>query len=65
MDLQSSSITVLLLLSIIGIALLLLERLLIRKHGLSEPPLCPQRIPYVGHMLGLFTHGTPYFKMTR
>ena len=49
----------------IGVALLLLERLFAWKRGLNEPPTCPQRIPFVGHMLGLLMHGTPYLKITR
>ncbi len=35
------------------------------KHHVNEPPLVPQRIPYIGHVLGLFIHGMKYFEFTR
>ncbi len=31
----------------------------------NEPPLVPQSVPYIGHILGLLRHGTRYFEITR
>ncbi|MCJ1398838.1 hypothetical protein MMC11_002039 [Xylographa trunciseda] len=31
------------------------------KHDAKEPPLIPQRVPYVGHMIGLFRSGNKYY----
>lgn len=55
-----------LLLLLLTIAFLLLcERLITAKHQAREPPLVRQRIPYVGHVAGLFLHGMKYFEFTR
>ena len=55
----------LLLLPGIGLILLLLERGLGPQHGRDEPPIVSSRIPFIGHLLGLFTHGTQYFSTMR
>lgn len=35
------------------------------KRHVDEPPLVPQRVPYIGHVAGLFFHGMTYFDSTR
>lgn len=55
----------LLLLFLTIASLLLCERLINAKHQAREPPLVRQRIPYVGHVAGLFLHGMKYFEFMR
>ena len=43
----------------------LLDSLYAPKKYPNEPPLVPQFIPYIGHILGLLRHGTRYFEITR
>ena len=35
------------------------------KHHVGEPPLVPQRIPYIGHFASLFLQGMEYFDTLR
>lgn len=35
------------------------------KHLQIEPPVIPQSIPYVGHIIGIFRFGTKYYEMIR
>ena len=35
------------------------------KRLSNEPPLFPQSVPYVGHILGLLRYGTRYYEMMR
>lgn len=60
-------ITALTLLILISIAafLLLSEQFIAPKRQAQEPPLVPQRIPYLGHVAGLFLYGMKYFEFTR
>jgi hypothetical protein len=41
--------------------LYLLGRYLSPQHEHQEPPLIPQRIPYIGHVLGLARKGVAYY----
>lgn len=43
----------------------LLDYLYTPKHHPDEPPLLSSHIPYIGHILGLFRHGTRYYEATR
>ena len=36
-----------------------------KKHDPREPPVIPQSIPYVGHLLGLLRHGEKYMQDLR
>ena len=47
------------------VTLLLVERALRPHHARNEPPIVASRIPFIGHLLGLFKHGTRYFSTTR
>lgn len=58
------ALILLLLISIVAF-LLLSDQFIAPKHHPQEPPLVPQRIPYVGHVAGLFLHGMKYFEFTR
>lgn len=40
---------------------LLLEKFSNIPHDAKEPPLIPQPIPYVGHLLGMLRHGSRYY----
>lgn len=62
--LDVTALILLLLLSTVAF-LLLCERFIAAKHQAREPPLVRQRIPYVGHVAGLFLHGMKYFEFTR
>ena len=44
---------------------LLLEKLLNLPHDAKEPPLIPQSIPYVGHVLGMLRQGSRYYTQIR
>ena len=46
-------------------ALLLAEYLLAPKYEPNEPLVVSQRIPFLGHLLGLLIYGTQYFNITR
>ena len=50
--------------SIVGF-LLLLEKFLDIFHDAKEPPLIPQSIPYVGHLLGILRDGSRYYTKMR
>jgi hypothetical protein len=41
--------------------LYLLGRYLSPQHGQQEPLLIPQRIPYIGHVVGLARKGVTYY----
>lgn len=45
--------------------LLLLTYLATASHDRKEPPLIPQPIPYVGHMLELLRTGSSYYSKIR
>jgi hypothetical protein len=49
---------------VIGLLLLLIQYLS-PQHEDQEPHLIPQRVPYVGHVLGLARHGITYYLNTR
>lgn len=57
------------LLPLIGLALAgvwyLLDYYFIPKHAPNEPPLVSSYIPYIGHIIGLFHHGSRYYQVTR
>lgn len=55
---SSSAIVVLVACSSI---LYLVKRYLELEHDPKEPPLMPQKIPYIGHVLGLIQHGLRYY----
>ena len=66
MDYDNSIFTSLLLLFFtVAVALLLLEQLFTPNHAPNESPKLARRVPFVGHLLGLFQHGTQYFTATR
>jgi len=35
------------------------------KYDPKEPPLIPQRIPYIGHLIGIIRHGPKYYSRVR
>lgn len=53
------------LLVLTGSLIVLSEKSWVPKHDVDEPPLVPQRIPYIGHVVGLFRHGLKDFEFTR
>lgn len=44
---------------------LLLENYLNISHDAKEPPLIPQSVPYVGHLLGMLWDGSRYYTKIR
>lgn len=51
-------------LSLIAIAIgswILLDRFLTVAHDAKEPPLVPQKFPYIGHVVGMLYHGNSYY----
>lgn len=51
--------------AVVGASWYLLDYLYIPKHLPDEPPLLSSTVPYVGHILGLWRHGTRYYEATR
>lgn len=45
--------------------LFLFRSLWLPTHHVGEPPLIPQRIPYIGHFASLFFQGMEYFDTLR
>ena len=35
------------------------------RYDRKEPPLVPQRIPYIGHLIGIIRHGPRYYSHVR
>lgn len=35
------------------------------KYDPKEPPVLPQRLPYLGHLIGLWRHGLSYYRTLR
>lgn len=64
---HSGSITM--LLPLLGFTLVvvyfLLDRYFMPKHAVNEPPLFTSPIPYIGHLIGLWRHGSLYYRITR
>ena len=44
---------------------ILLEKFLSLSHDAKEPPIIPQTLPYVGHLLGMLRHGSRYYTQIR
>ena len=44
---------------------LLLEYYVNVSHDLKEPPVIPQTVPYVGHLLGMLRDGSRYYTTIR
>ena len=44
---------------------ILLEKFLSLSHDAKEPPIIPQTLPYVGHLLGTLRHGSRYYTQIR
>ena len=65
MDYTSPFMPCFLLLPGIIVILLFLEQFFGPGHHPGEPPLVSQRIPFIGHLLGFFLYGTPYFNAAR
>ena len=59
------SLTLLLLLVLLAVLYALFEYVVAGKHDSREPPLIPQSIPYVGHLLGLIQIGSRYYAKVR
>lgn len=34
-------------------------------HDSKEPPVLPQKVPFLGHILGLLQHGLKYYTIIR
>ncbi|KAH8799368.1 cytochrome P450 [Xylogone sp. PMI_703] len=51
--------------SFIVLLILSLIRYLSLEHDPREPPLIPQSVPIIGHLLGLHRHGVEYFNILR
>ncbi len=49
---------------VVGLLALLIRYLQI-QHDPREPPVIPQGIPYVGHLIGIFRHGLRYYQVIR
>lgn len=62
LNLVSSIAMVLLLASLFALSAI---RLLEPTYDPKEPPVLPQKIPYIGHILGLLQHGLNYYKKLR
>lgn len=39
----------------------MLDRFLTAPHDTREPPVIPQSIPFIGHVLGMLRHGSSYY----
>lgn len=65
MEVSNSSVLLLLLAAVSAAAWYKLDSLYAPTQYPNEPPLVPQSIPYVGHILGLLRHGTRYYGITR
>jgi hypothetical protein len=68
MDIVQSSLglvggsTVLLFALGVLIIVVLTTRTILHVHyDPREPPIIPQSIPYIGHLIGIFRHGAAYF----
>jgi hypothetical protein len=48
-------------LTILTILTIALASLFSVKYDPREPPIISHPIPYVGHVIGMFTHGAKYF----
>lgn len=35
------------------------------RHDPKEPPVLPQKVPFLGHILGLLQHGLKYYTVLR
>lgn len=57
----STSLHVVLAIGLAATVVVALHRSLSIQHDSREPPLINTRIPYVGHVLGIFKHGGKYF----
>jgi hypothetical protein len=57
-----SNLTALMIL-IITLLLIAAHRFLSIDYDTREPPLIKSRIPYIGHLIGLFRHGAKYFDL--
>jgi hypothetical protein len=47
---------------LVGLAVVLLRILSLRKFDPREPPVVPSAIPFAGHVIGIVRHGASYFK---
>jgi len=52
-------------LALISVVIIIVRRLLRVDYDPREPPLVPQRIPYIGHVIGMFRHGANYFEIIK
>ena len=57
--------TVLLLLGVVALLYALCEYFLTVKYDAKEPPLIPQHVPYIGHVLSLIRQGSNYYSKIR
>ena len=65
MEVSNFSLLLLLLAVFFGAAWYTLDSFYAPTQYPNEPPLVPQSVPYIGHILGLLRHGTRYYEMTR
>lgn len=63
--LHPSNLYILALAGVIGAVIIWLCYLLGLSPDLREPPYVPQKLPYVGHLLGVLRHGTKYYDRIR
>ena len=65
MEVSNASVLLLLLAVVLVAAWYALDSFCAQTQYPNEPPLIPQTIPYVGHILGLLWHGTRYYGIVR
>ena len=52
-------------LALAAVGVILLNRFMAIQHDSKEPPVIPQKLPYVGHIVGLIQYGPHYFQRIR
>ena len=63
MDIHSLSTTTILVLFLVGFILTIsVIHVFGPRYDPREPPVIPQRIPYVGHIIGLIRYGHGYLE---
>lgn len=54
-----------LVVGIVVLSITILSQYLRLEHDPREPSVIPQKVPYVGHLIGMIQHGMKYIEATR
>jgi len=61
MAITADTLFLLMLLGVATVPYILLRHLFTVKQDPKEPPFLPQKIPFIGHIIGIIRHNTGYY----